>query len=631
MKDKKKKNSRPTAVPHHDLHTLFREGTHLLMQGKTTAAIPLLESAYRHDPSHIDVALNLSGAYILTKKFRQAVTILEPLSQKVPDHDKIWANLGAAYLGNPVLAHDREQRQAIAAFEQALQINPVAPHVAYNIGLIYRDRQEPTQAIAWFRKALQTDPTDKDAASLLNRLTAQLTAPTYSEKFTPFAERMRAEKLPELVIQNFAGYYQQLLEGKTGLIAESEIRPVQDLPNVETLPDYLVAVGEAVLAQTAVIKLNGGLGTSMGLEQAKSLLVVKNGQNFLDIIAQQVIHAGHPLILMDSFATHEDSLKVLQKYAQLPRHVPQSFLQHKQPKIIQADFSPAVWPADPALEWCPPGHGDLYIALVTSGTLPALLAAGYRYAFVSNADNLGAVVDATILGYMAENQIPFLMEVADRTPMDKKGGHLAKRANDGQLILRESAQCSADDTSHCQDIGRHKYFNTNNLWLDLQALQTLLTKQQNQLNLPLIRNSKTVDPRNPQSTAVYQLETAMGSAIAVFQGARAVRVPRNRFAPVKTCNDLLAVRSDAYRLTDDFQIVPATDALPLVELDPRYYRFVTDLDARFPHGAPSLIDCQRLQITGDVRFGRHVVCRGQVSLQHEGSEPLWIADETILG
>lgn len=451
-------------------------------------------------------------------------------------------------------------------------------------------------------------------------------------EFAPFAERMQAEGLPQIFIDTFAYYYGLLLEGETGLIPEADIRPVESLPDAERLSDSLLAVGEAAKGKTAVIKLNGGLGTSMGLDQAKSLLPIKGELSFLDVIARQSSHSGAPLILMNSFATEADSLALLQKYDGLARHLPFSFLQHKAPKVLQADLSPAEWPADPQLAWCPPGHGDIYAALVTSGALDALLDAGYEYVFVANADNLGAVLDGRILGYFAQNNFPFMMEVADRTEMDKKGGHLAQRPG-GQLILRESAQCPADDKNAFQDITRHKYFNTNNLWMNLPALRQVLDEQDNMLRLPMIRNSKTLDPRDPDSPAVYQLETAMGSAIAVFDDAAALRVPRTRFAPVKKTDDLLAVRSDAYLLTENAHVIPhpaRTINSLTVELDPDHYKFVTDLDGRFPYGPPSLLDCERLSVRGDFVFGANVVCRGVVALVNEGDTAVVIPDGAVL-
>ncbi|MCA9951941.1 MAG: UTP--glucose-1-phosphate uridylyltransferase [Anaerolineales bacterium] len=451
--------------------------------------------------------------------------------------------------------------------------------------------------------------------------------------FTPFAQRMQAEGLPNIFIDTFAFYYAQLVTGQTGMIPENGIEAVTAVPDTETFPLRFMDVGAQALAQTAVIKLNGGLGTSMGLQKAKSLLPVRDGLSFLDIIARQTIVTNVPLILMNSFVTNADSLALLEKYPQLQNEIPLSFMQHKEPKINQADFSPAIWPENPNLEWCPPGHGDIYTALVSNGTLDALLAAGYEYAFVSNADNLGAVMDKVILGYFAENQFPFMMEVADRTTMDKKGGHLAQQP-DGQLILRELAQCPPADMDTFQDISLHKYFNTNNLWLNLPALKRVMQKRHYKLGLPMIVNAKTVDPRDRHSTPVYQLETAMGAAVGVFPGAQAVRVPRTRFAPVKKSLDLLAVRSDAYVLTDDFHILPNPErTLPtlVVELDDRYYKLVDQLAERFPNGIPSLIECTYLSIQGDVKFGRDVVCRGEVILKNEGDTQMVIPDGAILG
>ena len=259
--------------------------------------------------------------------------------------------------------------------------------------------------------------------------------------FAPFAQRMQADRQPQVFIDTFEHYYNQLVAGETGMIPESSIQPVKSLPDVETFPAKQAMLGKRAMRKTAVIKLNGGLGTSMGLERAKSLLPVKDNLTFLDIIARQSIKANVPLVLMNSFATGQDSLHALQSYNDLNRGtIPLSFGQHREPKITQADFTPAVWSENSSLEWCPPGHGDIYTALITRGTLSALTSQGYEYIFVSNADNLGAVLDPAILGYVVENKIPFLMEVADRTEMDKKGGHLAQRP-DGQLVLRESAQC----------------------------------------------------------------------------------------------------------------------------------------------------------------------------------------------
>jgi len=335
-----------------------------------------------------------------------------------------------------------------------------------------------------------------------------------------------------------------------------------------------------------------------------------------------------PLVLMNSFATREDSLAALAAHDGLGTDLPADFVQNKVPKLRADDLRPVRWPEDPDLEWAPPGHGDLYAALETSGLLDDLLAGGFRWAFVSNSDNLGAVLEPRILAWIAREELPFVMEAADRTEADRKGGHLARR-RDGGFVLREIAQTPDEDVDAFQDVTRHRYFNTNTLWVDLQALRTLLDERDGVLGLPMIVNRKTVDPADKESTPVIQLETAMGAAIDVFDGAQALRVPRSRFVPVKTTNDLLVLRSDAYDVDEAGRLTLAgdRDAAPLVDLDPRHYKLIADFDARLPSGPPSLVACDRLTVEGDVTFGAGVVCRGEVTVRAEGG-PVHLEDGT---
>jgi UDP-N-acetylglucosamine pyrophosphorylase len=387
-----------------------------------------------------------------------------------------------------------------------------------------------------------------------------------------------------------------------------------------------------------VLKLNGGLGTSMGLEQAKSLLEVKDGHTFLDLIALQVRHQrealGSPLrfVLMNSFSTSADTSAALK--ARHPEMVEGQWelMQNKSPKVDKASLQPATWPASPSLEWCPPGHGDIYAALAGSGMLDALLGAGVPYLFVSNSDNLGATLDVDLLAHFAAQGQPFLMECAQRTAADKKGGHLAKRASDGLLLLRESAQCPKADEPSFQDVARHRFFNTNNLWLNLKALQAKLGASGGALKLPLIKNDKTVDPRDKKSTPVLQLETAMGAAIECFPGAGAVVVPRSRFAPVKTCGDLFLLRTDAYVVSPESTVTlaPGVKAAPLVKLDDSFYKLVDQLDALVQPGCyPSLAGCTALTLKGPVKFASPgVVIKGTVTITAQGPEPSEVAPGT---
>ncbi len=452
--------------------------------------------------------------------------------------------------------------------------------------------------------------------------------------FAAFRTRMEQAELPALAIEVFARQYALLAAGERGLIHEEALHPVGELPDLELLPAELTQLGLAALERCVMIKLNGGLGTSMGLERAKSLLEVKDGLTFLDVIVRHAATSGVLLVLMNSFSTQADSSAALAALANVDQETngPLDFLQHRVPKVSISDLEPAEWPVNSSLEWNPPGHGDLYVALQTSGMLDALLEQGRDLAFVSNADNLGAAIDPRLVGYLATEGMPFLMEVADRTEADRKGGHLARSAG-GSFLLREAAQCPAEDNATFQDIERHPYFNTNNVWLDLRALREALVERAGVLELPLIRNEKPIDPRQPDSPRVYQLETAMGSAVGLLEGAAALRVPRSRFAPVKTTDDLLAVRSDANVLTQDFRITPAPSRAGrpvVVELDRRYFARADQLDERFAAGPPSLIECERLVVEGDVSFGAGIRVVGDVALRHEGEAPLTVADGTLL-
>ena len=431
--------------------------------------------------------------------------------------------------------------------------------------------------------------------------------------------KMRDAGVDEVAIDTFAHYYRLLEHGETGMIPESSIEPL----DMERLADVEVddEAAAAAIRQTAVIKLNGGLGTSMGMDRAKSLLCVRRGLSFLDIIARQVLHlrtahdAPLPLIFMNSFRTSGDTMAALGRYDDLPvEGLPLEFLQNKEPKLLLDGLLPVSYPKNPDLEWCPPGHGDLYTALRGTGLLGRLLEAGYRYVFVSNSDNLGAVADPRVAGWFAGSGAPFAIEAVRRTPSDRKGGHFATRRSDGRIVLRETAQTPPEDREALADLDRHKYCSTNNLWFDLQAMQETLDARDGILGLPLIRNVKNVDPGDPRTPEVVQIETAMGAAIEVFDGARTIEVGRDRFVPVKTTNDLLVLRSDIYDLGQDFVLDQASDAIPYVDLDGDFYKLVGDFDKRFPEGAPSLRRASSFTVEGDFTFGRGVAVVGEVSL-----------------
>jgi UTP--glucose-1-phosphate uridylyltransferase len=448
-------------------------------------------------------------------------------------------------------------------------------------------------------------------------------------------DKMQGAGVEQTAIDVFSHYYRQLETGATGVIREDSISPLPDPPSLAELAVPDDQAREA-LSRTVILKLNGGLGTSMGMDRAKSLLPVRDGRSFLDLIVAQVLAARSrygvslPLLLMDSFRTRSDTLAALARYADLPvAGLPQDFLQNQEPKLLTEDLSPVTWDADPTLEWCPPGHGDIYTALLGTGILEALLEQGYRYAATSNSDNLGAAPNATLAGWFAASGAPYAAEVCPRTPADLKGGHLAVRRADGRLILREVAQTAPEDMADYTDPDRHRYFHTNNLWFDLQALHAALVERKSVLGLPLIRNVKNVDPADKTSPEVFQIETAMGAAIEVFEGATAIVVGRDRFLPVKTTNDLLLVRSDAYDVDDLGRLLLAVPRAPFIDLDPAHYRTVAEFDARFPAGPPSLREASSLTVRGDWRFGADVVVRGEVALD-PGEGQQQVPDGTVL-
>lgn len=459
-------------------------------------------------------------------------------------------------------------------------------------------------------------------------------------------EKMQAAEIAQPAIDAFLDAVSRLQDGETGLLPEREIEPLDSLPAYDSLPEAPAAT-DTLLSQLAVIKLNGGLGTGMGLSGPKSLLPVREGDTFLDFIARQVLRhreasgSRRPVfLLMNSFVTRDDSLRHLRRYPHLVNQDGSlDFVQNKVPKLDPDTLTPVTWEENPDLEWCPPGHGDLYPSLLGNNRLlDRLLESGIRYLFVSNSDNLGATVDRRILQFFADSGLSFLMEVAQRTGVDRKGGHLTRRRRDGRLVLRESAQCPPDDREQFQDIARHQFFNTNNLWIQLEHLRDALAEQGGRLRLPLIQNRKPVDPQQPDSPTVLQLESAMGAAIECFDDSGALVVPRERFAPVKTTSDLLGVRSDAYEVAEQGAVLRLAERRagrpPQITLDSAHYALLDRFETLFADGPPSLIHCRSAAITGPVRFSGDVLLEGDVVIRNPSPAerllpPGTYADQTI--
>ena len=442
---------------------------------------------------------------------------------------------------------------------------------------------------------------------------------------TAARNKMRDAGIAEQAIDVFSHYYRALDNGATCLIPEDSIEPLTRIDSIEDVEIDEAGAREA-LSRTVLIKLNGGLGTSMGMDRTKSLLPVREGKSFLDLLVDQVMAARRiydvtlPLIFMNSFRTRRDTLAALAAHPGIGIDgLPLDFLQNREPKLRADDLTPVTWAADPDLEWCPPGHGDIYTALTASGVLDALLESGYKYAMTSNSDNLGAAPSARVAGWFAASGAPYAPELCRRTPADVKGGHLAVRKSDGRIILRETAQTPADEMHFFTDQYRHPFFHTNNLWFDLEVLRDTLAERRGILGLPPIKNAKTVDPADASSVPVIQLETAMGTAVEAFEGATAIEVPRSRFLPVKTTNDLLLLRSDVYEVDDAGLLQMVPERACTGNLDPRYYKKIRDFEARFPHGVPSVRQAKSLTVEGDWTFGADVVAIGDARVGEAGS------------
>lgn len=447
-----------------------------------------------------------------------------------------------------------------------------------------------------------------------------------------FEEKMQAAGVDSVAQQFFAQAYLSLNKNEDqGYIDESSLAHIDKLPCIDSIAETKVDI--SLLNELVVIKLNGGLGTSMGLDKPKSFLSIKEDKSFLDLALEQIIkqretyNVDVQFLLLNSFNSSQMTLDYLRKY-KLPELEQLGvsaddveLLQNQVPRIDVSTGQPANYPTNPKLEWNPPGHGDIYTKLYSSGKLESLLKQGKRYAFISNMDNLGAVFDPSILNYMQTQKLAFLMEVCQRSTADKKGGHLAKLKENGQWVLRERAQCLTKDMKDFEDIDRYQYFNTNNLWVNLEVLYDLLVENKGILPLPLIQNEKQLDSRNADSPRVLQLETAMGSALSCFPAEQVglLKVSRGRFMPVKTINDWLLVRSDAYSLNDESTLHLVTkNKAPLVDLGSDY-KYLHDMDEL--GFIPSLKGADQFKLQKQFTFREGVVIKGNVSFINQSSQP----------
>ncbi|TKW34528.1 hypothetical protein SEVIR_2G312500v4 [Setaria viridis] len=393
--------------------------------------------------------------------------------------------------------------------------------------------------------------------------------------------------------------------------------PPEDLEETKKLLDKLV-----------VLKLNGGLGTTMGCTGPKSVIEVRNGFTFLDLIVIQIESLNKkygcnvPLLLMNSFNTHDDTQKIVEKYSNSDIEI-HTFNQSQYPRIVTEDFSPLPSKGKAGKDgWYPPGHGDVFPSLNNSGKLDLLLAQGKEYVFVANSDNLGAIVDMKILNHLINNQNEYCMEVTPKTLADVKGGTLI--SYEGRVQLLEIAQVPDAHVDEFKSIEKFKIFNTNNLWVNLKAIKRLV--EADALKMEIIPNPKEVD-----GVKVLQLETAAGAAIRFFDKAIGINVPRSRFLPVKATSDLLLVQSDLYTLVDGFVIrnpARTNPANPSITLGPEFKK-VANFLARFK-SIPSIVELDSLKVSGDVWFGSGITLKGEVNITAKSGVKLEIPDGVVL-
>ncbi|KAG4387406.1 hypothetical protein AAZX31_11G216500 [Glycine max] len=457
-------------------------------------------------------------------------------------------------------------------------------------------------------------PADADKLSNLKSSVAALSQISENEK----------NGFTSLVARYLSGEAQHVEWSKIETPTDEVVVPYDSLAPT---PDGSLEV-KNLLDKLVVLKLNGGLGTTMGCTGPKSVIEVRDGLTFLDLIVVQIENLNSkygsnvPLLLMNSFNTHDDTQKIVEKYKNSNIEI-HTFNQSQYPRLVVDDFLPFPSKGQTGRDgWYPPGHGDVFPSLVNSGKLDVLLSQGKEYVFVANSDNLGAVVDLKILNHLIEHKNEYCMEVTPKTLADVKGGTLI--SYEGRVQLLEIAQVPDEHVSEFKSIEKFKIFNTNNLWVNLKAIKRLV--EADALKMEIIPNPKEVD-----GVKVLQLETAAGAAIRFFDKAIGINVPRSRFLPVKATSDLLLVQSDLYTLQDGLVIrnqARANPENPSIELGPEFKK-VSNFLSRFK-SIPSIVELDSLKVAGDVWFGAGVILKGKASILAKPGVKLEIPDGAVI-
>ena len=305
-----------------------------------------------------------------------------------------------------------------------------------------------------------------------------------------------------------------------------------------------------LLKQTVVCRLNGGLGTTLGSSLPKFSIPVKNKKTFLDLVAEQLqslqkrYKTEIPFLLMNSFYTHQATSETIKKYKDLKIY---SFQQNCYPRLAPNNlknkpFLPLDSKEFGTQAYYPPGHGDFYTNFQKSGLLEMFIQQGKKYLLVSNIDNLGGTLDVKILNFIQQQSCPFLIEAVLKNQQDTKGGCLLFNKSSKRIKLLENIELEMMPAPTLQSLKEHlTLFNTNNLWINLLALQKNLKKKSWQLDL--VKNWKKITSPKGQTKDVLQLENTIASAVSNFKEAKIIQVHRSRFIPVKNKKDLNFIRS----------------------------------------------------------------------------------------
>ncbi|XP_063901146.1 UTP--glucose-1-phosphate uridylyltransferase-like isoform X2 [Zophobas morio] len=470
----------------------------------------------------------------------------------------------------------------------------------------------------------------KDSLSDFKAITRSSALECLSLHISKLIETAKNKEEVALELKRFEELYHRFLVLQDSKIDWRKIQPPEQglVHNHESLDDPPLERATEMLNKLVVVKLNGGLGTTMGCTGPKSAIEVREEMTFLDLTVQQVkwlnytYNCNVPLVLMNSFNTHEETERIIGKYKGALVQI-LTFNQARYPRIDKETLLPCAsdYEEDDS-EWYPPGHGDIYFALKYSGLLDSFLKE--EYIFISNIDNLGATVDLKILNYLANSDCEFLMEVTNKTMADVKGGTLISYEGHSQLL--ELAQVPKNHVDEFKSIKKFRIFNTNNLWLKLKAIKRVLAKDD--FDLDIIVNEKRVKGNQK----IIQLETAVGASIKYFNTAKGINVPRSRFLPVKTTSDLLLVKSNLYSLKHGGLLMNPErpfPEVPLIKLGEEHFKNVQHFLQRIPN-IPNIIELDHLTVTGDVTFGFDVVLKGTVIIVANHGERIDIPSGAIL-